>query len=135
MSARSKKSSAAIDRPFAPEIWERARELAEQYQIILVHEEGQWYGRGVELPRTFADGKTAAQCVANTREALATSVAYLLEQGKTPPAAASTGARSEQVNVRLSVEEKLAIEQAAKQRGYKGLSDFIRAAAVAAAVE
>jgi uncharacterized protein (DUF1778 family) len=33
-----------------------------------------------------------------------------------------------QVNVRLTPDEKLALEEAASQLGYQGISDFLRAA-------
>jgi uncharacterized protein (DUF1778 family) len=34
------------------------------------------------------------------------------------------------VNLRLSAEEKLRLETAAQRKGFRGLSDFIRAAAL-----
>jgi hypothetical protein len=54
------------------------------------------------------------QCVADTREAFVGVVAYLIEQGQRPPAPAQAGTRSEQVNVRLTAEEKLLLEAAAR---------------------
>jgi uncharacterized protein (DUF1778 family) len=57
----------------------------------------------------------------------------MLEQGQSPPPPASEEMRVEQVNVRLTAEEKLALETAAQSKGYKGLSDFVRAAALTAA--
>lgn len=107
-----------------------ARKLADQYQIVLSFEGGHWYGRGLELPNTFGDGPTVQECVADTREALAASVAYLLEQGETPPAPAREGVRTEQVNVRLTAEEKLQLETSARAKGFKGISDYLRAAAL-----
>ncbi len=130
MSARSKKLSKAVKEPFAPEILAQAQEIAEQYQIIVSCEEGHWYGRGLELPRVFGDGKTVEQCVADVREALTTAVAYMLEQGKRPPAPSREGRRTGQVNVRLTAEEKALFESTARCKGYSGLSDFFRAAAL-----
>jgi hypothetical protein len=40
-----------------------------------------------------------------TREALTVTVATLLESGQTPPPPASENKRTEQVNVRLTLEE------------------------------
>jgi len=133
MSAKSRRSAKAIDRPFEAELLATAKRLAAQYQVILTLEEGQWYGRGLELPNVFGDGKTPAQCVKNTQEALAGAVAYMLEKGQRPPSPARSGARTQQVNIRLSPEEKVLLEAAARQRGFTGVSDFVRSAAVDAA--
>ena len=130
MSVESKNSE-AVDRPFAPSIMARAKKLVDQYQIVLTHEDGEWFAHGLELSTVFADGKTPEKCVKNTRDALAATVATMLEQGQTPPVPSRSGARSEQVNIRLTVEEKTVIEEVAKQRGFRGLSDFVRAGAMA----
>jgi predicted RNase H-like HicB family nuclease len=129
---KSKKSAAGkkIDRPIAPEIMERAQTIARQYQVIVSCDEGQWFGRGLELPRVFGDGKTANQCIENTREALAVAVAYMLEEGERPPTPATEGRRTAQVNVRLTAEEKALFEVTAKRMGYSGISDYLRAAAI-----
>jgi predicted RNase H-like HicB family nuclease len=130
MSAKSKKSSKGIDRPFAADLLEQARALAGDYQVILAFEDGEWYGRGLELSHVYGDGKTPGQCVASTREALITAVATLLELGEKPPAPARSGQRTTQVNVRLTAEEKSLLEATAHRKGFNGLSDFIRAAAI-----
>lgn len=139
MSATSKKNAAnhnrpsrkSIARPFDPEILKRAREIVERYEVVVWVEDGEWYGRGVELPNVMNDGKTPEECVANTRDILASTVAYLLEAGEVPPAAAREGIRTEQVNVRLTTEEKLQLESAAQRKGFRGSSDFMRSAALA----
>jgi predicted RNase H-like HicB family nuclease len=130
MSAKSKKSAKALDRPFDPAILAKAKKIADRYQVILAFEDGHWYGRGLELPTIHGDGKTVGQCVENTREALVGWAAYLLEEGRTPPASAQEGTRTKQVNVRLTAEEKALLETTAKRKGYSGLSDFVRAAAI-----
>ena len=131
MSAKSGKSSKQIDRPFDRQVLKEATAIANQYQIILVQEDGVWYGRGLELPETFDEGKTPAACVKATRQALIVTVAYMLGKGQTPPAAMTTEPRrTEQVNVRLPREERARIEATARGRGYKGMSDYIRAAAL-----
>jgi predicted RNase H-like HicB family nuclease len=107
-----------------------AAALAAQYQVILETEDGHWYGRGLEMPHVFGDGATPDKCVAATREALAAAVAYLLEQEQPPPAPARTGRRTQQVNVRLTAEEKAVIESTARRKGYSGLSDYLRATAL-----
>ncbi len=133
MSAKSKESAKAIDRPFPPEVVKQARQIAEPYQVILSCEEGHWYGRGLELPNVFGDGKTVNECVKETREALCGAVALMLEQGQRPPAPSRIGTRTTQVNVRLTAEEKALLESTAQRKGYSGLSDFIRTAAIESA--
>jgi predicted RNase H-like HicB family nuclease len=133
MSAKSKKSSGQLDRPFDPAILRRARELADAYQIILQFEDGLYYGRGLEMPTVMSHGRTPDQCVRATRDTLTTAVAYMLEEGQTPPAPAAENKRTEQVNVRLTPEEKLLLEEAARSKGYRGVSDFVRSASLASA--
>lgn len=130
MSAESRKSAKAVDRPFDPEVLAKAKRAAAQYQVIVSFEDGQWFGRGLELPNVCGDGKTVSRCVENTREALTGAVAYLLEAGQKPPAPARVGMRTTQVNVRLTAEEKLLLEAASRRKGFSGLSDFIRAVAI-----
>ena len=130
MSGKSRESAKAIDRPFSRAVLQEAKRIADTYQVILNGEEGHWYGRGLELPNVFGDGKTVSQCMEDTREALCGAVAYMLEQGQKPPTPAKEGARTQQVNVRLTAEEKVMLETTAKRKGFKGLSDFIRAAAL-----
>ncbi|MCK5114810.1 MAG: type II toxin-antitoxin system HicB family antitoxin [Phycisphaerae bacterium] len=104
--------------------------MASQYQIILDPEDGCWYGRGLELPNVFGQGRTEHQCVISTREALTVAVATMLEAGQTPPAPAKQGARTMQVNIRLTPEEKVLLEASAKSKGFRGISDLMRAAAL-----
>jgi predicted RNase H-like HicB family nuclease len=130
MSVKSKKPAKTIDRPFDHSIMSKAEKIARQYQVILNCEDEHWYGRGLELPAIFGDGKTVEQCVKNTREAFAGWVAYLLEDGQRPPTPAREGSRTAQVNVRLTAEEKVFLEATAKRKGFTGLSDFVRAAAM-----
>jgi predicted RNase H-like HicB family nuclease len=130
MSAKSKKSAKAVDRPIAADVMAKAKVVAQQYQVILSCEGGHWYGRGLELPQIHGDGKNVSQCVENTREAFQGWVAYLIEEGQRPPTPAREGTRTMQVNVRLTAEEKALLEATAKQKGFSGLSDFVRAAAM-----
>ncbi|MEN6450193.1 MAG: hypothetical protein ABFC96_06865 [Thermoguttaceae bacterium] len=130
MCAKSKNAAKAIDRPFDPAILAKAAKIAGQYQVIVACEGGHWYGRGLELPGIHGDGKTVSRCVENTREALTAAVAYLIEEGQKPPTPATAQTRTTQVNVRLTAEEKVLLETAAKQKGFQGLSDFVRAAAL-----
>jgi predicted RNase H-like HicB family nuclease len=130
MSGKSKKPSKRIDHPFDAELLRRAREIADSYQIVIHSEDGEYYGRGLEMPYVMNDGKTPDECVKATREALATAVAYLLESGKAPPAPASEQARIEQINIRVTSEEKMLLEEAARSRGFRGISDYVRSASL-----
>jgi predicted RNase H-like HicB family nuclease len=128
--AKSKSSTSrrkGLARPFDRAVLAKARAVAYRYKIIVEFENGDWYGHGLEMPTVFGDGKTVGGAVADTRQALVTAVAYLLEKGRTPPAPAREGHRSVQVNVRLSPEEKAILDSRAKATGFRGLSDFIRA--------
>jgi predicted RNase H-like HicB family nuclease len=107
--------------------------MVSSYQIIVEHEDGQWYGRGLELPHVYGDGVTPAACIESTRKALAATVAYMLEKGQAPPTPAKQGKRTAQVNVRLTAEEKAILESTAHRKGFEGLSDFLRAAALESA--
>jgi len=128
----SAKATKTLRRPFTASVLSEARRLAEQYQVVLNCEEGHWYGRGLELSHVFGDGRSADEAVADTRKALTATVATLLEQDQRPPTPAMIGRRTEQVNVRLTAEERLLLETVAKRKGYSGMSDFIRAVAVEA---
>ncbi len=130
MSAKSKSSSKAVDRPFDAAVLKQARGIVERYQIILQFEDGEYYGRGLEMPYVMNDGKTAGACVRATRDSLTVAVATLLEADEVPPAPASEGKRTEQVNVRLTAEEKLLLEEVARSRGFRGLGDFVRSTAL-----
>jgi predicted RNase H-like HicB family nuclease len=108
----------------------RAGQIAAQYKIVVESEDGDWYGHGLEMPTVMGDGKTVQAAVKDTREALVAVIAYTLEKGQTPPPPARDGNRSMQVNVRLTPEEKAILETRAKAKGFRGLSDFIRARAL-----
>jgi predicted RNase H-like HicB family nuclease len=132
MAAKSQAMVKAINRPYSARIIKDARKIAAEYQVVLHHEGGKWYGRGLELPHVIADGKTAERCIADTQQAMCAAVALLLEQGLRPPAPGRQGMRSEQIEVRLTAVEKGVLEVAAKGHGYRDVGDFIREAALAA---
>jgi predicted RNase H-like HicB family nuclease len=130
-SGKSSRPSRAIDRPFDPKILKRAKVIADRYQVVLQFEEGEYFGRSLEMPLVMGDGKTADACVASVREALTVTIAYMLEEGQTPPPPASEQTRSQQVNIRLTASERAILEQTAHQRGFRGISDYMRHAALA----
>ena len=110
----------------APEGVAAAKRITHAYDLVLRFEDDEWYGHALEYPEAMGNGKTEAACVRATRQSLAAGVATMLEAGQTPPPPAREGIRSAQVNVRLTPEEKAALESKAKAKGFRGLSDFIR---------
>ncbi|MDP6542114.1 MAG: hypothetical protein QGF07_04935, partial [Phycisphaerales bacterium] len=56
----------------------------------------------------------------------------LLENGETPPLPCNQ-TRSEQLNIRISPLEKLRLESATAQGGFRSISDYVRFAAVSGA--
>lgn len=135
MSAKSKDSRDAqgrrLDRPFDPAVLAEARRIAADYEVALWSEDGVWYGHGVEFPTAYGDGKTPQECIASTREGLVAGVAYMLEKGERPPRPARWGERTEQVNIRLSAEERLLLDNRSRAGGFSGLSDYVRTVALA----
>jgi predicted RNase H-like HicB family nuclease len=130
MSAKSRSSDQAIDRPFDKAVLKRAGEIVARYKIVLAFEDGEWYGHGLELPGANGDGKTPQAAVADTREAMVAVVAYMLEEGQAPPQPAREGNRTEQINVRVTPEEKAVLESRSRAQGFRGLSDYLRASAL-----
>lgn len=117
-------------RPFDPAILAHAKKLTAAYEIVMWFEDGEWYGRGLELPHTYGDGKTPAACVTSVRAGLVLTVATMLEDGERPPVPARSGERTEQVNIRLTASEKALLDNRSRAGGFRGVSDFIRAAAL-----
>ena len=120
-----------ISAPFDKGVLDAARRIVEAYDIVLRWEEDEWYGHALEYPEAMGDGKTPTACIKATQKSLIAAVATMIEAGETPPAPARQGVRNEQVNVRLTQEERAVLETSAKQKGFRGLSDFIRAGALA----
>ena len=122
---RAPKSDPA--RPFDPSVLAEAKKIAADYEIVMWFEDGEWYGRGLELPHTYGDGKTPAACIASVREGLVATVATMLEDGERPPAPGRGAERTEQVNIRLTAAEKALLENRSRAGGFRGISDYVRA--------
>lgn len=128
--ANPDKQPPALDRPFDSKIVRKAEGIAVKYQVILLQEDGWFYGHGLELPNVYGDGKTAQAAVDDTRSALVATVASMLEDGERPPSPAAEQTRGAQVNIRMNAEEKEIITQKARAKGFRSISDYIRAVAV-----
>ena len=127
LSKKMKVKSEKLEKPFDASVLKRARKIAADYKITLQHNDRLGFiGSSVELPAVFADGKTIEQCYKNTREALEVAIATMIEVGQRPPQPASAKKRTQQVNIRLTAEEKLLMAGEASNRGFRGVSDFIR---------
>src|SRR3972149_362440 len=99
----------SVDRRFDPKVLAHARSVVGDYRLVLEPDEELGYiGSSIELPTVFADAKTPDGCVKATREALTVAVATLLELGKRPPSGRHQ--RTQQVNVRLTAGERLALD-------------------------
>ena len=130
-SSKSEAKSKALNKPFKESIVRKAKKIAADYRIILERNERLGFiGSSVEIPTVFADAKTPEKCYKATQDALMVAVATMIECGQRPPQPASMGLRTEQVNVRLTAEEKLLFTNAAMNLGFKGISDFIRSTAL-----
>lgn len=127
-SAAKKTPGPVLSRPFDPALLQRAKQIAAKYGFLVQpHPDVGYLARGLEMPNVFADGRTAEICVREIREALTAAVATLLEIGQTPPSpAVDQRERREQINIRLTAEEKLSLEEAARRKGFRGISDFVR---------
>ncbi len=118
-----------LNKKFDTKILIKAKKIAEKYEITLTQDDGEWYGNSIEMPNIFGDGKTSKECIRNTKEALITTIAYLLEQREIVPAPINKEERTEKVNISLTHEEKNILSASALSHGYKDIADYIRAKA------
>ena len=130
-SSKTTAKSKRLDRAFKSSVLRKAKKTVADYRIVLERNERLGFiGSSVELPTVFADAKTPEKCYKATQEAVMVAVATMMECGQRPPQPASAKKRNEQVNVRLTSEEKILLSNAASSLGFKGISDFIRNAAL-----
>ncbi|NLW86092.1 MAG: type II toxin-antitoxin system HicB family antitoxin [Planctomycetes bacterium] len=109
---------------------ETAQRLIDAYDIVMRLEEGEWVGHALEYPEAIGVGKTVQQCMDETRKSLLIGVASMLQDGLTPPIPARQGVRSEQVNLRLTPEEKAVLESRSRTKGFRGIADYVRSSAL-----
>ena len=127
-SSRKKSDESHLRRAFQPGILKQAAELASQYRLILEpDEEVGFMGTSIEMPHVWGDGKTPDACVRETRDAIVSAIATLLEAGEAVPMPSNENQRTEQINIRVTPKEKLLLEEAARSKGFRGISDFVRA--------
>ena len=80
-----------------------------------------------EFPTVFADGITPEECVAVLKFSLESSLSAMLEEGLELPRPISEAKRTQQVNIRLTPYEKQLLTRESAKRGFRGVSDLIRA--------
>lgn len=132
--SKRRAANSGLGRPFEASVLRRAKKIALTYRLVFEPEpELGFLGRSVEMPFVMGDGKTIQTCAEQTIDALVTAIATLLESGEQPPSAASAGKRDRQVNVRMTADEKMRLEEVAQREGFRSVSDFIRAAAMSRA--
>jgi hypothetical protein len=120
-----KRKNAVNDQTFGKKILSKARRVVDEYRFAFWREDGRYVGQCVELD-TLGTGDTVEQCIAQARALAVTGVAYMLESGKRAPLPARNQPRNVQINIRLSPDEKRAIEEAASKGGFRGVSDYLR---------
>lgn len=109
----------------------KARKIAEQYRLVIEADpDCGYFGYTVEMPLVMGDGRTIQACAKCILEATTITVAHMIEIGEQPPAPARDLKRDQQINIRLSAEEKLRLEATAHREGYRSMSDYVRAAAL-----
>lgn len=132
-SRRKKRSSIAAGKSFDAKLLKRANQIAARYKVVIEPDPHVGFiGWSIEMPGVLADGKTPAKCIEAVYDALETAVATLIEAGQRPPIPSAKSRRKAQVNIRVTPEEKLVLQEGAAQRGFQGISDFVRAAALGA---
>jgi hypothetical protein len=121
----NKHKNAANDKAFDKKILFKARRAVDEYRFAFWREDGRYVGQCVEMD-TLGIGDTVERCIAEARALAITGVACMLEAGKRAPLPARNQPRNVQVNIRLSPDEKRAIEEAASKGGFRGISDYLR---------
>ena len=108
----------------------RARSIAKRYQVILTTENGEFAGRGVEIPNARGRGHIAQECVRNTQKAMAAVVVGYLRKNRLPPISLSQTERTHKVKIRITGVEHMLLEARAHQDGYAGVEEYLRATAL-----
>jgi|WetSurMetagenome_2_1015567.scaffolds.fasta_scaffold924242_1 predicted RNase H-like HicB family nuclease len=107
-----------------------AEKIVSRYHVIVErHERLGYFATAIEMPGTNAHGKTPNDCFKEIHQALIASVATLIDAGQPVPDVCDA-ARSIQINLRVTPREKVLMTHAAKRLGFRGLSDFLRRAAL-----
>ncbi len=129
MSERRKRTAKgpAPVRASDPAVIDRARRMAAKYRLVLEPDaSGGFKAHAIEMPRASGAGRTADKCVDNTRAAIVSAVVKMLVKGDAPPLPAGETRRVEQINIRVSPEDRILLEEAARQQGCRSVADYVR---------
>lgn len=108
-----------------------AKKIAAGYRLVFEPiQDGGFVGRALELPGVMADGRSLLECVRATTFAVTTAVEAMLENGLQPPSSGRAANRTEQVNVRLTPDEKASLLEDSARKGFRGLSEYLRSLAL-----
>lgn len=131
MTTKRRVAAEDLKRSFSASVLSRAEKIANTYRLVFEPDPDCGYlGRSVEMPFVMGDGKTIQSCAKRTIEALVAAIATLLEAGERPPSPATAGKRDRQVNVRVTADEKMRLQEVAQREGFRSVSDFMRTAAL-----
>jgi predicted RNase H-like HicB family nuclease len=86
-----------------------------------------YVGWAKEFPTVFADGPTPEDCMSALKFCLESSLGAMLDEGMELPRPISEAKRTQQVNIRLTPYEKQLLTRESAKRGFRGISDLIRA--------
>ena len=110
---------------------EEAEKIGSQYRLVISsHGTKGFVGSSIEMPLVLGHGKTEALCITDTRAAIVMTLELMLEKGEVPPSPASEGKREVQLNIRLTPDERMRIQEKARQAGFRSIADFMRRAAL-----
>lgn len=110
----------------SPELVQRARDIVQNYSMFISpHSKKGFRGRSVEFPEILVHAPDRASCLKKLEQVLTQVVLTVLKDGGTVPRP-SDGRMTEQLNFKLTFDQKLLVENLASQRGFSGLSEFIR---------
>ena len=125
-----------LARPFDPATVAEAERIVADYDFVVEwsEEDGCYYVGCRELEQMpLGDGDTISAAIALGREGMILHVAHLLEEGRTPPLPdgwCSEDVRDRPLSISFDGEQLERLERSAKAAGFRGVSDFVRHAAL-----
>jgi predicted RNase H-like HicB family nuclease len=128
MKTKNKADEIVRDYQPAEKVLRAARKALATYTLVIEPDSQLSYiGWAKELSTVFADGPTPEDCVATLKFSLESALSAMLEDGLELPRPISEAKRTQQVNIRLTPYEKQLLMRESAKRGFRGVSDLIRA--------
>ncbi|MFN0130919.1 MAG: type II toxin-antitoxin system HicB family antitoxin [Phycisphaerales bacterium] len=114
-----------------PQTLERAALWVDGYRFVTERtDDGTFMAHSIELPAVVAMGDSPEAALHAAIEAQRLAVALMLHDRVHPPLPTGSGKRDQQVNVRMSAQERLLMDAAAKASGFSTIADYLRTAAI-----